>query len=366
MKLFSLLIIVLLLITATTTSTTKVESKKLGKTSPVYVNFIPFKTGFNCQGKVDGLGYSLAIDTCISFDGYTTSWEFSWNQNTGSIIGVGYKGVCKPENRNGTTPIRFLNMGCDKGGDILLNPTRLPTQTYDYKVQISTSPLYPAQSLYLVTQRLDSCTGTIIAFEFLTNETVAMSPPKIAYGYYCFANGIPEMVDDSTGASFKGDSCDMFRPFINGSSESSYSGTSGYGGNGNTPSFINLNQILYSFGLSGSGGDTGGSGVSTAQPTTATPTTGGDDQSTGYSTGGGYSTGSGSNNDVTTGGTSDGALTGEPSTNPSGGPSAGSLTGAGDTGSNNPQTSGSSTNSQTSGSSEMQQIFLTNTCSSAS
>ncbi|KAM9960527.1 hypothetical protein ACTFIW_009669 [Dictyostelium discoideum] len=394
MKLISLLNFVLLLLILTTiiTKTKAIES-------PIFVNFIPFKNGFNCQSKVNGLGYSMALDTCISFDGYTTSWEFSWNQNTGSITGTKYKGVCKASNRNSTSPYRYANMGCDKGGDIIFNPTRLPTQVYDYKVQISTSPIYPAKSLYLVTQRLDSCSGTVIAYEFLTNETVAIAPGKVAYTYYCLPNGLPEMMDDSNGIILKGDSCDMFRPFINGSSESSYSGTSGEnlidkskgknkgniynnnnkmggggGGFGNAP-LINFNDLI----LYGSGSGDTASGVTTAQPTTANPTSAdssgadstgtytGDNPDGGSSTGGSTGNDSGSPTGTSTGNPDDGgSSTGASSNGGTSGDFSGGTTQSstsGDTGGNN--SGASSTTSRTSGSSETHEIFLTNTCSSA-
>ncbi|KAM9999886.1 hypothetical protein ACTFIZ_008357 [Dictyostelium cf. discoideum] len=403
----------LLLLLLLTIIITKTNAIKFNKESPIYVNFIPFKNGFNCQSKVNGLGYSMAIDTCISFDGYVTSWEFSWNQNTGSIIGTKYNGVCKPTNHNSTSPpYKFTNMGCDKGGDLILNPTRLPTQIYDYKIQISTTPIYPANSLYLVTQRLDSCAGTVVAYEFLTNETIAIAPGKIAYTYYCMPNGLPEMVDDSNGIVLKGDSCDMFRPFINGSSESSYSGTSGEnlivkskgkgkgkgkgniynnkngGGFGNAP-FINFNDLI----LFGSGSGDTASGVTTAQPTTANPTSADSTSadSTGTYTGdspkdGGGLTGT-STGDNDDGGTSTGTSTSTSTgDNDDGGTSTGynpiddgttDYSTGGDTGANTsnestggttqPSTGGNNSGgaSSTSGSSETHVIFLTNTCSSA-
>ncbi|KAN0011878.1 hypothetical protein ACTFIU_007449 [Dictyostelium citrinum] len=380
MQLISLFNIVLLLTIIITTT----KAIKFNTESPVYVNFIPFKTGFNCQGKVDGLGYSMAIDTCVSFDGYLTSWRFSWNQNTGSIMGVKYNGVCKSSNRNATSPYRYLNMGCDKGGDIIFNPTRLPIETYDYKVQISTSPIYPTNSLYLVTQRLDTCSGTVIAYEFLTNETVAIAPGKIAYTYYCMPNGLPKMIDDSTGIVIKGDSCNMFRPFINGSSESSYSGTSGEnliikdnrygkgikkksgggggGGFGSAP-IINYNDLIS---LGSGSGDTG-SGVSTAEPTTANPTSA---SSTADSSTGQYSTG-----DYTETGNPTDGTSGNESTDTSGAYTTQSSTsGADDTGGTSNESTGvtstsgndsGSSTTHTSGSSESHVIYLTNTCSSA-
>ncbi|KAN0042983.1 hypothetical protein ACTA71_010616 [Dictyostelium dimigraforme] len=391
MKLFSLLIIVLLLnIIITTTA--------IDKISPTYVNFIPYKTGFNCQGKIDGLGYSLAIDSCISFDGYVTSWEFSWNQNTGAILGIKYDGICKPSNRNSTSPYRYLNMGCDRGGNIVLDPTTLPTQPYDYRVQISTSPIYPAKSLYLITQRLGGCTGIVIAYEFLTNETIAIAPGKIAYTYYCMPNGLPKMMDDGTGIIYQGDSCNLYRGFFNSSSDTPFSGTSGSdiiknggggggsknkignskGGIGSIP-FISFDQLI-SFGVTGSGDDTA-SGVSTAQPTTAQPTTADSttaDSTTGYSTSaysssdtsstGGEDTNGGSTG-YSTGGstqtsTSTGADTGNTSNESTGadtGNTSNESTGVTSTSGND---SGGSTTTTGSSSANDQEIFLTNTCSS--
>ncbi|KAK5579789.1 hypothetical protein RB653_009476 [Dictyostelium firmibasis] len=223
MKLFLCLIFLALSLIGCTKST---------QISNQYVNFVAYGDS-KCEQLADnGFGYSIAADTCTTFDHYNNTL---FTVDNGQISWASYENTYGDEEvcTNPITPTQTYSIGsCISPSVVKFYPNSGVTdKTFYFKLTISSTPYIPPTS-YVNSLMGGSCVEeNIVALQYVINNTrIYLFGSSNTYLYYCNpSNNYPVFVfciDHSSQCSPSGNPspprCLEIPPFYNSSSDSSY------------------------------------------------------------------------------------------------------------------------------------------------
>ncbi|KAN0026293.1 hypothetical protein ACTFIV_007277 [Dictyostelium citrinum] len=163
------------------------------KSQVQYVNFQPFLNA-KCNGNSQGIGYSIQLDTCTTYD-RNNSYIFKSSSNQVKWAQYSVENVVEPVCSGSITTTQTVKVGgCIKNTNIAFDESSLPANQYFYKVSISNQPLVNSNSyIKSFMYNVDTCNeNEVTNLQYFSNSTRAIekstSRPS---SYYCSGSNQP-------------------------------------------------------------------------------------------------------------------------------------------------------------------------------
>ncbi|EGC36527.1 hypothetical protein DICPUDRAFT_87385 [Dictyostelium purpureum] len=191
-----------------------------------YINFQPFSAS-GCKGQSAGIGYSILVNECISYDQNTT---FIFESNNKNQIKWSKFSKYTGDNDCQNTPISqgtFKNNACIKNNNIAFDSASLPVTNGFYKTSITNEPVI-LDNTYVKQYMVEDCTSSnVVMLDYFTNGTKAVyNSTGVPYSYFCSQQNKPYTYTCSIWGCFPSitaTNCQSVSPFSNSSSEYYYS-----------------------------------------------------------------------------------------------------------------------------------------------
>ncbi|KAN0033517.1 hypothetical protein ACTA71_007204 [Dictyostelium dimigraforme] len=158
-----------------------------------YVNFQPFLNS-KCSGNSQGIGYSIQLGTCTTYDRNNT-YMFKSSSNQVKWVQYSELNVVEPVCSGSATNTQTVKVGsCVKNTNIAFDESSLPTVQYYYKVSVSNQPLVNSNSyIKSFMYNVGSCNeNEVTNLQYFSNSTKAIekstSKPS---SYYCSGSNEP-------------------------------------------------------------------------------------------------------------------------------------------------------------------------------
>ncbi|KAN0032601.1 hypothetical protein ACTFIV_006508 [Dictyostelium citrinum] len=196
-----------------------------------YITFEPFNNPqCNYQPQVSGIGYSIAIDSCITIDHYHSflfklnGIQISWTKY------VNPNNQCK-FNQDGYVVTKYLG-SCIPASELNFNSNVKPLKSVYYKLLITNQPYFPPYNVTVSAYSSNQCniqSTHLVEFyiagtEFKMRGNSSCTFDNSYYQYFCLCGNTPHTQKCSHGHCFlpkpSTSFCDEIPPFYNDTSSS--------------------------------------------------------------------------------------------------------------------------------------------------
>ncbi|KAK5575110.1 hypothetical protein RB653_010366 [Dictyostelium firmibasis] len=158
-----------------------------------YVNFQPF-TNSKCTGTSQGIGYSIQLDTCTTYDKNNT-YIFTSSTNQVKWAQYSVSNVVDPVCSGSAKTTQTVSIGkCIQNTNIAFDDSSFPVYKYYYKVSVSNQPLVNSNSyIKSFMYNVGSCNeNEVTNLQYFSNATKAVeNSTQKPSSYYCSGSNEP-------------------------------------------------------------------------------------------------------------------------------------------------------------------------------